>query len=614
MKRKQLPQIALRRLILAWLTAVTIEFLLVIPRFTQITDLAKMSLVRVLLLTALFFGLLWLSKWETAERWAIPAVGWVLVVASLSRSFTVPFFWVCALILACLVVYAWKGWNAGESPAPSLPEKRKKTAAAPAMPWNREHPWFLAITAALALAFFAFLSAWGVSRVRIFFTPSYDFGIFSQMFHSMRTKGIPLTTLERDGVLSHFAVHMSPIYYLMLPIYALFPYPATLQVLQAAVLASSVIPLWLIGKHHRLPPMIRTLLCALLLLYPALSGGAGGYDLHENCFLTPCLLWLLYGIDKKKLWLVALSALLTLAVKEDAAVYVAVVGLYLMVRSLLHKDTTGIITGAALLAVSLGWFFAVTHYLATKGDGVMTYRYDNFMYDGSSSLLTVVKSVVLCPMKAVYECVDPEKLKFLAQTMLPLLCLPLITRRYERYLLLIPYALVNLMSDYTYQHDIFFQYTFGSTACLIYLTAVNLADIKPDWTKLCTLGAALIICSGFFGNTVADTAFTNIGYNKTFEGYYDSIRETLDTIPKDASVSSTTFYTTYLSQRDILYDVGYCSQEHLLSTDYVVINLTDSTTAARYGSIEALLTMLENRGYTLYQQLGDIMVIYERPQ
>ena len=49
--------------------------------------------------------------------------------------------------------------------------------------------------------------------------------------------GLPVTTCERDRVLSHFAVHVSPIYYLFLPFYALFPSPVTLEVLQALLLA-----------------------------------------------------------------------------------------------------------------------------------------------------------------------------------------------------------------------------------------------------------------------------------------------------------------------------------------------------------------------------------------
>ena len=47
-----------------------------------------------------------------------------------------------------------------------------------------------------------------------------------------------------------------------------------------------------------------------------------------------------------------------------------------------------------------------------------------------------------------------EKIAFFFLTMGPLLFLPLCTRRYERLVLLIPFLLVNLMSDYTYQLEL----------------------------------------------------------------------------------------------------------------------------------------------------------------
>ena len=135
----------------------------------------------------------------------------------------------------------------------------------------------------------------------------------------------------------------------------------------------------------------------------------------------------------------------------------------------------GVDQGALLLVSSVAYFLGVTSYLASDGDGVMTYRYSNFMYDGSSSLVTVIKAVLLSPMKAVFECVDKEKLEFISLTLLPIAGIPMLTRRYERLILLIPYILINLMSDYQYQHDIFFQYTYGATACLFYLVVVNLS-------------------------------------------------------------------------------------------------------------------------------------------
>lgn len=59
-------------------------------------------------------------------------------------------------------------------------------------------------------------------------------------------------------------------------------------------------------------------------------------------------------------------------VKEDAAVYVSVIALWLTVKALLKVDRKTLIAGILLLVGALGWFFLVTGYLAKSGDSVMT--------------------------------------------------------------------------------------------------------------------------------------------------------------------------------------------------------------------------------------------------
>ena len=600
----------IRQLLLAWLAAITAEYLCLPPTMKSLSDTGGTALIvcsRAVITTLLLTSLLWvLSRFwntRTIERWGMVALFALLSGTAIGAdNFSMPLTVVCLLLLAVLILFAIRGWN-GTAEHPSIPQTS-----------SRVH---LRLTAALALAFFLFVSIWTVCRVYSFSTPTYDFGIFAQMFHYMKTTGLPMTTLERDGLLSHFHVHMSPIYYLLLPFYCLFPHPATLQILQAAVITSAVIPLWRLGEHHGLSGGQRVLLCALLLLSPAFSGGTS-YDIHENCFLTPLILWLFCGIDQKNTAMTAVSSLLILTVKEDAAVYVAVIALWLTVRSLLRRQKRELITGIAMFAVSLTYFLLVTGYLAQIGDGVMTGRYQNFMYGGSASLLTVVATVLLNPMKAVYECVDSEKLSFIALTLLPLLGLPLLTRRYERYILLIPYILVNLMPDYVYQHDIFFQYTFGSTACLFYLTAVNLADLKQSRLRTSTLAAAVIAATLSFGMTVLPKA---ISYPKQYirqAEQYQSICETLSAIPDGASVTANTFYTTFLSRRDILYDLGYASKKHILETEFVVINLSTTSELQKFASpgqkngYGKLLQLLLQNGYTEYAALDNILVIFRK--
>lgn len=597
----------LRHVLLAWLGAVTLEFYLLpgeLRDLEGLEGLARMSLSRVLLLACAGTLLLWgLSRRRSTaglERWMLAGLFGALAVAALCGAFTWAFLGACVLIFAGLVVYALRGWNKGPEPAAAR---------------GRESRTALWLTVGLTLAFFLLVSAWTVGRVRSFSAPTYDFGIFSQMFHHMKTSGLPVTTLERDGALSHLQVHMSPIWYLLLPFYCIVPRPETLQILQAAVLASAVIPLWKLGAHHGLSGWQRMLLCGALLLYPAFAGGTG-YDIHENCFLTPLLLWLFYGMDRKNTLLTAVAGLLTLMVKEDAAVYVAVAALWLLLRALLRREGRwALCTGAALFAGALLWFFLATGYLARYGDGVMSYRYDNLIYDGSDSLLTVVKAVLLSPMKALYECVDVEKLRYMGLTLLPLLGLPLLTRRYERWLLLIPWLLVNLLSDYRYQHDIFFQYSFGSTACLFYLTAVNLADLRLDGRRSLALLGAVAVSAGCFGAVIVPKALSYPIKCIRNSEEYGEIRELLDQIPGSAAVSATTFYTAHLSRREILYDVRYAHTAHILETEYVVLNLRSQSDYKRFASgeedgLESLLALLEREGYRPWAELPGVLVIY----
>ena len=604
------PAALIRNLLLAWLTAATAEFLLLptqMRAMSNLQGLAAMSLPRLLIVTGAVMAFLeGMSRLlpKGSQRWMMAGIFAILSAAALSASFTMPFLTASMLLLVVVLIYACRGWDAGED----VQEKvGKKSILAAGM------------TVVLAVGFFLFVSVWTVSRVRCFNAPTYDFGIFAQMFHSMRTTGLPITTVERDGALSHFAVHVSPIYYLLLPFYALVPRPETLQVLQAAVLASAVIPLYLIAKHHGLPPLARTALCALLLLYPAYSGGTS-YDIHENAFLTPLILWLFYGIDRKSIPLTAAFAVLTMMVKEDAPVYVAVIALWLLLSGVLHKEGKWqLYTGAALLIGALLYFFAVTAYLANAGDGVMTYRYNNMIYDGSGSLMSVIKAVLLSPMKAIFECVDKEKLEFIGLTLLPLALLPLMTRRYERLVLLIPYILVNLISDYQYQHDIFFQYTFGSTACLMYLVAVNLADFKDHKMRLAALALALCISATCFGAQVVPKAKKYPENCKTYASYYDKIRDVLDVVPEGASVAATTYYTTYLSQRDTLYDVRYASRAHIFSCEYLALSVSDQYSYKPYAvdgekGLENFMELVLEEGYVKIAEYPGRLEIYQKQQ
>ena len=98
------------------------------------------------------------------------------------------------------------------------------------------------------------------------------------------------------------------------------------------MIALPVIPIVLIAREYRLSNWMTVGFTLLYALYPATSGGAV-YDMHENCFLTFFLLMTIWAAEKKKTYIMILMMLFAFFVKEDAAIYVLVLGtFYLLSR------------------------------------------------------------------------------------------------------------------------------------------------------------------------------------------------------------------------------------------------------------------------------------------
>lgn len=390
----------------------------------------------------------------------------------------------------------------------------------------------------------------------------FDFGIFSQMFYYMKETGKQLVTCERDGLLSHFAVHFSPIYYLLLPFYLIVPKPQTLLVLQAVVVASGVFPLVLLCEEKKLSQRLSGVLVLLYILYPAFWGGCF-YYLHENCFLAPLLLWLFYFFERERTAGVLVFSLLTLSVKEDAAVYVAVAALFFLFARKNLKQ------GISVFALSILYFVLVTAYLSSLGDGVMTDRYDNLMF-GEGGLLSLLKTVFQNPALAVREIFEEEKILYLLEVMFALFFLPFSLKKPERLLLLIPLFLFNLLPDYVYQYKIGYQYGFGSGAFLIYLSLLNISDKKEEKSvekrALLALSCSVILLFGLFGG--------RLGYIRTYsetKSQRAAIGEAFSKVEDGAAVAASAFFVPELSQRDVIFELE--TTKHLDECEYVVVDM-----------------------------------------
>ena len=433
-------------------------------------------------------------------------------------------------------------------------------------------PFLIGAYAALAVMFAVFVGGLTALRYKMYIAPNFDFGIFSQMFDYMKETGIPYTTCERDTLLSHFHVHLSFIYYLILPFYALFDTPYTLNIAQAVVLASGVIPLYLLCRHHKLSDWVTLALGVVYVFYPALSAGCF-YDIHENCFLMPLLLWLMVSIDRDSTAGLILSAVLICTVKEDAPIYLMFVAIWMFF------EKKKILKPVLLLVFSVVYFLIAVWYLDSHGDGAMLYRYANFSEDGGS-IMDIIRACLTNPGYVFSQCLNADKLEYALKILLPLGFLPLFCGKAHHYILLGPFMLINLMSYYPYQHSLDFQYNFGTTALLFYLTIVNISRFKADKKRIlaaCCAAVAVFGALSFVGGRMG-----YIGYYQTTKEVCAQIDEVIETVPEDASVYATTFLLPHLYKNDVLYQLNATSPDVTGRTEYVVIDLRFQESAALY--------------------------------
>lgn len=443
----------------------------------------------------------------------------------------------------------------------------------------------------LGILFIVFVSSLTILYYLYHSSSTYDFGIFSQMFHYMDKTLIPYTTVERDGLLSHFAVHFSPILYIFLPFYKIFPNPVTLLFIQALVIALGLIPLYKLCKHFKYSNKIIIALSIIYILYPALIGGSFFY-FHENKILTVLLLCLFYFIEKSNTKLTYFFALLVMLVKEDAAIYISFIGLYL----LFSKKRK--IKGSYLIIASVIYFMIVTNLMQIFGEGIMSDRYKNFLFNNEESLIYVIINILKNPIYLFYQLLSLEKLKFLIYMFIPMAMIPLAIKKPANIILLLPLVLINLMTNYPYQFDIGYQYTYGSAAFLFYLTILNLKKLPRKLVK------KLLIC----GVSSSLIFFAASHYNKTsiISLYIDNkdttniINEGLKLIPKNKSVTASTFFVPSLWNYDKVYDIDYTNKK----TDYVVLNLKNSFD-------EKHIKNYEDLDYEKIYYYQDIIAVYK---
>ena len=219
---------------------------------------------------------------------------------------------------------------------------------------------FLSLSYSIAFSYIMYL------KHQLFMTTGWDLGIFDQALYTTLFHGkLFYYTVELHVNPSgcFFAIHFSPILFLLLPLYAIHPSATTLLIVKSFALGLAAIPLYLVAKAVLRNKRVSLLVSIAYLLYPPLHS-AHWFDFQQACLLPLLIFSYMFFMLRRQWRLCILAALLTLMTIEYAAIIMLLLALYnllagrareliSLIRSLrLSKETASLIT----IVMCIVWF------------------------------------------------------------------------------------------------------------------------------------------------------------------------------------------------------------------------------------------------------------------
>src|SRR3954464_3069342 len=191
---------------------------------------------------------------------------------------------------------------------------------------------------AIVIAFALSYATYGLLRHWHFDSGAYDMGIFDQVVWHLSRFEAPASTVR--GYSNILGDHFSPILALLAPLYWIAPAPETLIVAQAALLALSIIPVFIYARK-RLP---RGPAYAVSVAYGLFWGmqRTATFDFHEFAFAPLVVAVAILAIDDERwarFWLMAMALI---AIKEDLIPLIGGFGLLLLLRRQVRQGVAAI--------------------------------------------------------------------------------------------------------------------------------------------------------------------------------------------------------------------------------------------------------------------------------
>jgi uncharacterized membrane protein len=236
----------------------------------------------------------------------------------------------------------------------------------------------VALTAATALAD----AVYSVLR-HLHLQTGFDLALADQaVWHYSRFEAPFSSILDRNILGDHF----SPLVAVLSPLYWLWSDPRMLLIAQSALIAGSIVPVFLYARPRIGRPGAHLLAAAYAVFWGIQEGV--GYEFHELALAPILIASAILAVDRRRWgWLWCATALLLL-VKEDMSMLVVFLGLYLVTLRELRR-------GLLLVAVGIAWYVVATRALIpdlSHGAAYAHWTYDQLGSNLGAALLALLRA------------------------------------------------------------------------------------------------------------------------------------------------------------------------------------------------------------------------------
>jgi uncharacterized membrane protein len=320
---------------------------------------------------------------------------------------------------------------------------------------------------------------------------------------------------------------------------------------------------------------------------------------------------LYWAIAKRKNWLVVLLVPLLWSFREDVAVGITVLGVFLLVTGLRPR------MGLLMAASSAVWF--VTLKFAVMPRFWQTWFasiYKDLQAPGHAGYGSVVQTILINPTYFLTTMLREEKLIYFLHMFGPLALLP--TRRWALLLLAIPgFAFSMLTTGYGPTISIAFQYTchsipyiFAATVLMVRIIGEG-ADGAIRRRAVLTAIAFGVLCHSYvFGAILQHQTFiggfSKIEFTMSDEeiARYQTIKQMAALIPQSASVAASENEVPHVAARMDAYTIKDGAAP---DADYILVNQNQMSGGTR----SAVNTMFSHNDYGLLKS-GHGLYLFKR--